>query len=182
MSCRVSVVTVTESKLVVEKDPSINVVHDIKRVVVVQDGPPEVSVVHDTRTVVIHGSGLQGPAGPPGAGSTFTGAAAETIFQFRVVSLNPSGTLYLPNQAVLLDAKAVLGVALNAALTGEPVVVQTDGVLITGPLWNPGSEYFLGAGGILVDTPPTTGQWLQVAFANSATELIIRPQNVITRA
>lgn len=182
MSCRVSVVTVTESKLVVEKDPSVNVVHDIRRVVVTQDGPPAVSVVHDTRSVVVHGSGVQGPPGPPGAGSTFTAIAAQTIFQFRVVALNPSGMAYLPNQAVLLDAKSVLGVALNAALVGEPVVIQTDGVIVTGPLWNPGAEYFLGASGILVDTPPTTGQWLQVAFANSATELIVRPQNVITRA
>lgn len=182
MSCRVSVVTETERTVVIESDPRISTVHDIRRVVVVQDGPPAVSVVHDTRSVVVHGSGLQGPPGPPGAGSTFTGAAAETIFQYRVVSLNSSGTLYLPNQAVLLDARAVVGIALNSALTGEPVVVQTDGVLITGPLWNSQSEYFLGAGGILVDTPPTTGQWLQVAFANSATELIVRPQTVITRA
>lgn len=124
--------------------------------------------------------GTPGPPGPPGG--LFIANAAETIFQYRVVSLDTSGTLYLPNQAVLADAKAVLGIALNSALITEPVTVQTDGVIVTAPLWVPGTEYFLGASGILVTTPPTTGQWLQIAFANSATELIVRPQTVITRA
>lgn len=126
------------------------------------------------------GGGEPGPPGPPGG--TFIANAAETIFQYRVVALDSSGTLFLPDQSDLAETKAVLGIALMAGLIGDPVTVQTEGVIITGALWIPGSEYFLGASGILVTVPPTTGQWLQIAFANSATELIVRPQQLITRA
>lgn len=117
-----------------------------------------------------------------GGGGMFIGSAAETIFQYRVVALNSSGTLFLPDNFDLAETKAVLGIALSAGLIGDPVTVQTDGVLATGSLWTPGAEYFLGTSGILVSTPPTSGNWLQIAFANSATELIVRPQRLITRA
>lgn len=126
--------------------------------------------------------GEVGPPGPPGPpGGQFIGNAAETIFQYRVVALNSSGTLFQPSQSIYAETRAVLGIALMSGLIGDPITVQTDGVLVTGALWTPG-EYFLGANGILVSTPPTSGNWLQIAFANSATELIVRPQQLVALA
>lgn len=144
---------------------------------VIVDVDLDVLLIEDPSILV-----LSDCVGSPGApAGLFVASAAENIFQYRVVALDASGMLFMPDQSSLAETRAVLGVALMAGLVGESVAVQTDGVLVTGPLWIPGSGYFLGASGILVDVPPVSGQWLQVAFANSATELTIRPQRLIIR-
>lgn len=110
-----------------------------------------------------------------------TAVAAQNITAYKVVGLNSSGQAYLVDSSVLGDQYRVAGIAMFAANIGDPLDIITDGLLVTAALWTPGA-YYLGAAGILAGTPPTSGFYLRVAVAPTTTELIVRPQEPITRA
>lgn len=122
-----------------------------------------------------------GGSGGGGGASTITAFAAQNISAYKVVGLDSLGQAYLVDSSVLADQYTVAGIAMFSALTGDPLNIITDGLLVTGALWTPGAK-FLGAAGILTDTPPTSGFFLQVANAPNPSELIVRPQAPITRA
>lgn len=122
-----------------------------------------------------------GGGGGGGGATTMTVVAAQNITAFKVVGLNPSGQAYLVDSSVLADQYVVAGISMFAANVGEPLDIITDGLLPTGSLWVVGPK-FLGTAGILTDTPPTSGFYLQVASAPTTSELIVRPQTPITRA
>lgn len=122
-----------------------------------------------------------GGGGGGGGSSTITAFAAQNISAYKVVGLNSLGQAYLVDFSVLADQYVVAGIAMFSAITGDPLNIITDGLLVTGALWTPGPK-FLGAVGTLTDTPPTSGFFLQVASAPNASELIVRPQTPIVRA
>lgn len=139
-------------------------------------------LVDDPSIIILQSDGGSGPSGPPGSsGSTVTVIASAVIQAYHVVGVDSSGDIYMADYTAIGDFFTVLGIALSAALPGEPVVVAIAGLLVTPALWAPGPLY-LGTSGTLVSVPPTTDFHLQVAVATSPSLLIVRPEFSIALA
>jgi hypothetical protein len=115
---------------------------------------------------------VQGPQGVPGEtpNETFTATAGETIHGERVVRL-VNDVAYHPDIAENAHADQVIGIALNSALIGEPVVIRTKGIMTAGYWnWTPG-YVFVGLGGQLTQTPAQDRWLLEIARVKSPTQI-----------
>jgi hypothetical protein len=104
--------------------------------------------------------------------------AAETLSGHRVVVANNGAARY-PVRLDNGDADAVIGITLNAAVAGQPVVVQASGEM-TESSWNwAAGPIWVGDNGMLTQTPPTSG-WVQIiATAIAPNKIIISPRQSI---
>jgi hypothetical protein len=96
---------------------------------------------------------VPGPQGPAGD-TTITLPAGSAVSGHRIITWE-SGEARHADPAVLADGRRVIGVSLNAALTGDPVIVRQSGLVIDASLaLIPGLPVFLGTDGALTQTPP----------------------------
>ncbi len=149
---------------------------DRREVVVVNDAP-------DGAHVVAVGMGPPGPPGPQGesgegggsgevvskaytAGATVNGHRAVVFDdEHRVVHAEP-GTLY--------NAGRVVGITTGSAVEDAAVTVHSYGEL-TEPSWSwtVHGDVFLGAGGVLTQSVPTSGAVLRLGYATAATSMFV---------
>ncbi len=104
--------------------------------------------------------------------------AAETITADRAVSLNDSGEIVLTDPADPILYQCI-GLALNTAAIGEPVVVRLRGKHpITG--LTIGARVWVGANGTLVQAMPTSGYVMQIGMATDS-EILLNIQRPFYR-
>lgn len=125
--------------------------------------PPEISVAF---AVGQGPAGPQGPVGPAGDAPSIT--AAIDLGGHRAIAANADGEGIYADQSNN-TALAVQGISTGAAVTGAACVVARSGLLAypAGGL-TPDAPIFLGATGLLTQTPPTTGWLKQVGYAVDA--------------
>lgn len=120
------------------------------------------------------GPGATGPIGPDGPSGRATVVAAETIHAYYVIGLDGHGEAYPVSCLVEDDAVSVLGVAIFAALVGEPVTAATDGPLALSGTWTQQGDVYLGSSGELVFIPPSPGFVLKIGTVISSETMIVR--------
>ena len=136
-------------------------------------------VVQEQRAgVQVIAVGMQGPAGPGGGGgsTTETYVAGATMNGHRVIVTNASGQAVHADNLTVAHANAATKISLGAAVFGGDVQVQLIG-RITEPswAWTPGGTIYVGADGVLTQTPPTLPSAFSkpVAVAETATRILI---------
>ena len=130
--------------------------------------------------------GPPGPAGPPGSGGAsdiVTLPAKGSISGHRIVRVIKDGVdrVEHADASTLLDSHVVLGLSLNAAIDGDPVSVQTTGI-VEEPSWSwtPGGVLYCGGDGALTQTYDPAWAWaVIVGAAFSATSILIRIRTAI---
>lgn len=145
--------------------------------------PQSPAVVTTINTGFQGPKGDQGPPGSPGAG----GASVETLKNasgavggLRAVYAVDLNTVAHASASVLLQAQTVIGVSKGAAVSGDPVqVVQLGEIVDPSWSWSDGPVY-LGENGLLTQTPPASGQHLQIGVATAPTNLYVKLGDVIT--
>lgn len=156
------------------------------RVVLVRERARVETVTTERAPVEVMLRGRQGPAGPQGPagapGGTTTEYLAATVIHGRRAVKVEDGEVSHPNQALATDSTKVIGIAQNAANSGDPVTVQTIGTF-TEPTWNwaPGPVY-CGIDGVLTQSVPATGWVLAIGRATSPTEIAIDIDTPVIRA
>lgn len=153
--------------------------------VVIRDSGVAAVAIRQQQVVQVLTGAAQGPAGPAGpvgpAGATYmTFAAGAALGGHKVVKAGPLGAVYYADSDYPVDAGGVLGVTMNAALTGDPVNVQATGEMDESSWsWTPGLPVFLGPLGTLTQTPPITGFQLVIGVASAPTKLVISIKQAI---
>lgn len=173
--CGTFVVAAGDTVLVTEDGTTEVVLTPADTVLMENEAEPDVILLGPDQAIIIETCGGPGPAGAPGTGGSVSAPAAMTIAAYRVVAMDASGQAYLADPSILTDSCFVVGISQFAALPGETLSIQTDGLLMTPALWAPG-PLFLGPVGTLVPNPPVSGYQLQIAVAATTTSLIVRPQ------
>lgn len=122
--------------------------------------------------------GIQGPAGPAG-GSIPQFTAGENLSGHRAIRLH-NGLAYYCDSTTLAHAGTAIGVSTGAALAGDPVNVQTIGIVAEPSwTWSDGPVY-VGPNGSLSQT--ISGVFVQqIGVAGNSTELNIAPQLAVLR-
>jgi hypothetical protein len=123
------------------------------------------------------GGGVGGVVMPPlvlgTAGQTITGTAAVSVSGYMAVSASSAGLSPADSTNAAL-AGSVIGVATNGANAGATVTVQAQGpVSFNGWSWIPGEPVFVGAAGVLTQSPPSVGFSQVIGVAETATTLIV---------
>lgn len=103
--------------------------------------------------------GVPGPPGTGGGGSTLvsSGTAAVPLSGHRAVYRRPDGLITYASSDNPACMNESIWVTLGAAAAGDDVFAVSFGEM-TEPSWNwtPGVPIFLGLGGLLTQTAPTT--------------------------
>jgi hypothetical protein len=119
---------------------------------------------------------IPGPQGPAGD-TTIILPAGTAVSGHRVIAWE-NGEARHADPTVLTDGRRVIGVSLNAALTGDPVTVRQSGLVVDASLaLVPGLPVFLGPDGALLQTPPTApgaAFQLRIGSALSPDTLLVR--------
>lgn len=107
-------------------------------------------------------------------------AASASLSALRVVIVNESGLLAYADSATPAHAFRVVGLLASAVSSGESVAVLIDGLIAdSGWNWTIGSPIFIGANGVLTQTPPESGFLQQVATPITATQIDFELQEPI---
>lgn len=155
---------------------ALEVVETPTHIEVIQSSPQVVVLPATVEVVEVQVQGPQGPPGAPGSASATTLTAGEVLGGNRVVAAMSGGAFHASNETAN-HAKAALGLTTESALSGAPVGVQFSGVMDEpGWTWPADSPLFLGTNGMLTSVAPTTGFVRQVAWAVTATRILITPQ------
>lgn len=142
---------------------------------------PSISVTLDT--VEIIEVAAQGAAGVAGQGGTVSLAASAALSGHRVIAYTSTGEAKHADNLTAADAWAIVGISAGAAALGDPVTVQTAGVM-TEPswTWSPLGLLYCGAAGVLTQTPPIAPAFVRVVgFATSPTSIYVDPQTPIVQ-
>lgn len=132
------------------------------------------------QVVAVPVPGIPGPPGPPGSGAatqvTATGTAGEALGGHRVVTRDAGGAFVYASSDNPAHAGLPLYLTTSAALAGAAVTVVAEGEVVEGSWsWTPGPLY-LGVGGLLTQTPPTSPAsafLAQVGYAGTATRVYV---------
>ena len=118
---------------------------------------------------------LPGPQGPAGD-TTITLPAGAAVSGHRIIAWE-NGEARHADPTLLTDGRRVIGVSLNAALTGDPVTVRQSGLVVDASLaLTPGWPVYLGANGALTQIPPASpgaAYQLRVGSALAADTLLV---------
>lgn len=134
----------------------------------------------EPKVIVAGLRGATGRAGEPGpaGGSMVQRVAGATVSALRVV-------YELDDRVFALDYRdtdhidLILGVALTAADAGQALNVQRSGTIDDSAWsWTPGRIY-LGAGGMLTQTPPEDGYSVLIGIAPAPTRINLYFQDPI---
>lgn len=122
--------------------------------------------------------GTQGPAGPQGipgnAVSDFPLVAETALSGQRVVSLQANGKINYTNPAVEDSVTGIVGVTTGAIADGAVGSVRAFGFLEEATWnWTAGDRVFVGASGILTQTPVISGFLLEIGRAMQPTKIFI---------
>lgn len=130
--------------------------------------------------------GIQGPPGPPGpigpAGGTaiITRPTATAIGGHRVVVQDADGTVSYADHTTPEHADMALGLTIEAADAGAGIQILVGGETVEPSwAWDVTRPIYLGATGLLTQTPPTTGFLQQVAIPLAADRLYWLPQPAV---
>lgn len=119
---------------------------------------------------------IPGPQGPA-SDTTITLPAGAALSGHRVIAWE-SGEARHADPTLLTDGQRVIGISLNAALIGDPVMVRQFGLVVDASLaLTPGLPVFLGAGGTLTQTPPASpgaAYQLRIGSALATDTLLVR--------
>ncbi len=123
----------------------------------------------------------------PGAGAQYqSGISGATIVAGTVVYLDAAtNTFKLCDANLSLAAATVVGIALHASLAGQPLKVQTAGVIAMGVVFTVGKVYVLSAttGGIIADVGDLAPGWytalLGIALTTSTLSLSIVNSGIV---
>lgn len=145
---------------------------------IVIEAPGVVAVVLETEGLPVE-VGQQGPPGPrgpagPAGGAAVTVTAATALGGHRLVVLDGTGAARHASKDDLNHLFRVFGLTLGAAAQGAAVDVQRAG-LVTEPswAWDIALPVYLGADGLLTQTPPASGFLLIVGCPVTTTTLCI---------
>lgn len=98
-----------------------------------------------------------------------TGIAAEALSGHRVVTPKPDGTLDYASNDNIAHVQAPLWVTTGAAAAGAQAIALMLGTIVEPTwAWTPGPVY-LGANGVLTQTPPTAPGAVFLASVGTAT-------------
>lgn len=118
--------------------------------------------------------GPPGRQGDPGD-TTIVRTAGEPIGGHRAVRVDAVGLAWLADKDDA-DPDASIGVSTGAASIGAPVTIQMSAEISeSGWSWAAGAVW-LGTGGQLTQSPPTTGALVRIGTATRATSLKIEPR------
>lgn len=158
------------------------VIVDQNQTVVVIAGGSVQQVRQDrTQTAVVSEAGPRGPAGQDAAGATLTLPTAVSIHAGRAVRL-VGGQLSHPDTSTPAHADQVAGVAETAAAGGATARIRTAGVTSNDAwTWTEGPVY-VGADGVLTQTPPAVGWLMTIGRALTSTSLLVDPEPPIFRS
>lgn len=121
-------------------------------------------------------AGLQGSGGVIPSLLYLTLPIAGSVTAYSAVALNGIGQLIAPDNTVISDGLAIIGIATSSGSTGTTATVQAIG-LVTNSAWTftPGEPVWIDNAGALTQTAPTgAGIWIKKAgVAVSATDLYI---------
>ncbi len=154
---------------------------------------PPPSVTQDvTSTTLVQANGPKGDAGPAGpqgpqgpAGGTAPTRVADTALSgHRIVRATGADTAGYADATQADQGDEVLGMTLGSAAAGEPAAYLDNGdVIEPGWTWTPLQPLYLGANGLLTQSPPNPADGarfsLVVGFATSATSARIRVETPI---
>jgi len=94
----------------------------------------------------------------------------------RAVALNNEGKLIVADNTDLSTLNKVIGVSLQSVLTDTPCEVLVLGELTDQSFNFNGSVVYVGSGGILTTTPPSSGYILQMGTVVNPTTVYIEKQ------
>lgn len=122
---------------------------------------------------------LVGPQGPPGAagaaGSVLEKTAGAALGGHRVVVASGADEVLVADVTDAAHLHRVLGITEGAAVQGDGIGVRFAGEMTEGSWsWTPDAPIYVGAAGVLTQTPPVGAAWLRiVAVAISATRIVV---------
>lgn len=127
-------------------------------------------------TLDVGGRGPQGPRGEPGAaGSVLAKTAGAALGGHRVVVASGADDVLVADVADAAHLHRVVGITEGAAVMGDAVDVRFAGEMTEATWsWTPDAPIYVGAAGVLTQTPPVGAAWLRiVAVAVSATRIVV---------
>lgn len=109
-----------------------------------------------------------------------TGKAAATVSGHKAVVLTSAGIRHA-DPTLASHINAVVGISLNAAVSGDPVKYKSSGEIEhSGWTFTPGSDIFIGAAGALTHVVPAGTAFSQrIAYAITATRIRVDIQEPI---
>lgn len=127
--------------------------------------------------------GVQGEPGEGGIGGTINLTAAAIVSGHRVIATDENGEAIYADKGTPSHVGRVLGISMNAATVGASVAVKTFGEFSEPTwAWNAGEPIYLGANGVLTQTPPLAGILLEVAFALTSTSIFVSIKQPFVRS
>ena len=100
--------------------------------------------------------------------------AGVGLDRFTMVALAAAGTLEAADPTDTDHAAVVMGILAEGVAAGSKAVVLRRGLISSAAwAWTPRAPLFLGAGGTITATVPTTGFHLQIGAAKAKTTVLI---------
>lgn len=117
--------------------------------------------------------GIQGPVGPVG-GSALSYPAGDALGGHRMVVLNDSQQAIYADSTNLAHANKVLGMTTGAAALGDTASILSGGE-VSEPSWNwfLNQPLYVGASGLLTQTPPVAGFSQIVGFPIATNKVFV---------
>lgn len=150
-------------------------------VLITTPGPPrvEMSPPAPSQMAIIPVAGPQGRAGidgASGAGGGVNRTAAVNLSGHRVVVPNNFGQVIYADPTNPDHTNRPKWFTTGAWTAGDTATLTADGLVSEGSWsWTPGTPIYLGAGGLLTQTPPSSGFLQVVAEVVSSTTIDFNP-------
>lgn len=134
----------------------------------------------DTLSVGRIGSPVHGVVTDGGYGLVAT--AGEIVNGGRAVFVGPDSNVYMADNTVLAEVKAVIGISQNAAALGAPVEVAVNGAMVEPSItMTPGDRIYFDNLGMLTAIAPAVGHHRSVGVARTTTSVFVNLGEVIAR-
>lgn len=107
-------------------------------------------------------------------GSTFNVVLSAITPAFSVIRMDASNEAEIvTSDTVDLEIQQIVGITLVAGNAGDTVLASRDKTMVDNPLWAfiPGQNVFLDNAGQLTQVAPTTGNYIPLGYAVTATKV-----------
>jgi len=154
----------------------------IEQVVIVRDEQDSQVVAREVPDLQVVFGGEQGPQGPqgirgvpgPAGGSALQYTAGIALGGHRAVVLDGAALAVYADAGTPDHAVRVLGVTTGAVAAGDLATIQVSGELVEPSwAWALNQPIYLGADGLLAQSPPLAGFSLIVGFPLTATSMLV---------
>lgn len=108
--------------------------------------------------------------------------AAESINVNRAVAIDAAGRIFHADKDTLDDTLDIVGVSQQSGTIGQLVEVVEFGKLGGASLDVVGTNYWLGNNGVLLSSPPLSGDWLFIGTQLLDSEILVRIGEPTTRS